>query len=211
MAEDDALQLPRGALEKEDESDDALFYAPPRLVTHIDDGAIGALTNFYRAMLPAGGVLLDLMSSWVSHLPGDVAYREVIGHGMNAQELAANPRLTRRFVQDLNKTPALDLPDASVDGAMICVSIQYLQKPVAVLKEILRALRPGAPLVISFSNRCFPTKAVALWQMIDMNMRAQLVAHYLQSAGFTDAEQHALVKDFPFGDGDPLTAVVGRG
>lgn len=209
MAEDEALQLPPGALEKQDTGDDALFYAQPRFVTHIDDGAIGALTHFYRAVLPPDGVLLDLMSAWVSHLPDDVAYREVIGHGMNAQELAANPRLTRWFVQDLNKNPALALADSSVDGAMICVSIQYLQKPVAVLKDILRALRPGAPLVISFSNRCFPTKAVALWPMIDMSMRAQLVAHYLQAAGFADIERHALVEDFSFG-GDPLTAVVGR-
>src|SRR5579864_2110919 len=107
--------LPPWSFEKDDPGDDAAFYAEARLTTHIDDGAIAALTAFYRSALPAGGVVLDLMSSCVSHLPGDVAYGEVIGHGMNAEELAANPQLTRWFVQDLNAEPRLPLPDASLD------------------------------------------------------------------------------------------------
>src|SRR5215469_9350856 len=129
MAED-ALGLPAGAFDKLDAEDDEVFYEPARLVCHIDDGAIAALSGFYRAVLPAGGVLLDLMSSWVSHLPSEIAYGEVIGHGMNAEELAANPRLSRWFVQNLNRNPVLPLEDDSVDAAMICVSIQYLQRPV---------------------------------------------------------------------------------
>ena len=116
MANDDALSgLPAGAFAKQDDEDDALFYAAPRLVTHIDDAAIAALTDFYRRCLPAGGVVLDLMSSWVSHLPAEARYGEVIGHGMNAEELAANPRLSRWFVQDLNREPRLPLEDASAD------------------------------------------------------------------------------------------------
>ncbi|MDU9792287.1 methyltransferase domain-containing protein, partial [Helicobacter pylori] len=80
---------------------------------------------------------------------------------------AANPRLARHFVQDLNAQPQLPLDTASVDAALICVSVQYLQRPVDVLSEIVRVLRPGAPVVISFSNRCFPTKAVAIWSALD--------------------------------------------
>jgi SAM-dependent methyltransferase len=91
-----------------------------------------------------------------------VSYAEVIGHGMNDAELAANPRIGRRFVQDLNRNPRLLLGDSSIDAALMCVSIQYLQQPVAVLHEVARILKPGQPLVISFSNRCFPTKAVAI-------------------------------------------------
>jgi hypothetical protein len=159
---DETLGLPQGAFARLDEADDAAFYEPARLVTHIDDNAIRVLRGLYREILPAGGVLLDLMSSWVSHLPADVQYAEIIGHGMNAEELAANPRLSRRFVQNLNRDTKLPLADASVDAAMICVSIQYLQQPVAVLRELVRVLRPGAPAVISFSNRCFWTKAVAV-------------------------------------------------
>src|SRR5437588_7066943 len=118
------LGLPSGAFAKLDAEEDELFYEPPRLVQHIDDGAIAALTGWYRAVLPAGGVLLDLMSSWVSHLPPEIGYGEVIGHGMNAAELAANPRFDRWFLQNLNRETRLPLADASLDAAMICVSIQ---------------------------------------------------------------------------------------
>src|SRR5437763_8181672 len=106
---DDRLGLPQGAFAKLDAEEDEFFYEPPRLVCHIDDGAIAALTEFYRTVLPAGGILLDLMSSWVSHLPPDIDYTEVIGHGMNATELAANLRLTRWFVQNLNRETNLPL------------------------------------------------------------------------------------------------------
>jgi SAM-dependent methyltransferase len=207
--EDDALGLPPGAFAKLDGEEDEAFYEPARLVCHIDDGAIAALTELYRAVLPAGGVLLDLMSSWVSHLPSEVAYAEVIGHGMNAEELAANPRLGRRFVQNLNRDPRLPLDDATVDAAMICVSIQYLQRPVDVLREAARVLRPGAPLVIGFSNRCFWTKAVAIWRALDDAGHAKLVELYLRHAGFEPIETRRLaewVEDMS----DPMTAVIGR-
>jgi hypothetical protein len=206
---DDGLGLPQGAFAKIDAEEDDLFYEPPRLVCHIDEGAIAALTEFYRVALPAGGVLLDLMSSWVSHLPPEIGYAEVIGHGMNATELAANPRLTRWFVQNLNRDTKLPLADTSVDAAMICVSIQYLQQPVTLLREVRRVLRPGAPLVISFSNRCFWTKAVAIWRALDDDGHARLVERYLGHAGFERIETHQLaewVEDVS----DPMTAVVGR-
>jgi SAM-dependent methyltransferase len=188
VSEGDAALFPPGALEKYDSGDDEAFYAEARLVTHIDDTAIETLTDFYRTVLPSGGVLLDLMSSWVSHLPPDIAYRAVIGHGMNAAELAANPRLMRWFTQDLNRDPALP--------------------PVSVLKELARVMRPGAPLVISYSNRCFPTKAVAVWHALDNQRRADLVSYYLKHAGFADIAVHRLIEeDCP---SDPMTAVVGR-
>jgi ubiquinone/menaquinone biosynthesis C-methylase UbiE len=128
---------------------------------------------------------------------------------MNAAELAANPRLTRCFVQNLNRETTLPLADASVDAAMICVSIQYLQQPVAVLREVARVLRPGGPLVISFSNRCFWTKAVAIWRALDDAGHARLVELYLRHAGFEQIETRQLaewVEDIS----DPMTAVVGR-
>ena len=199
--------LPPWAFEKDDPGDDAAFYAEARLVTHIDDGAIAALTDFYRRTLPAGGVVLDLMSSCVSHLPGDVVYAEVIGHGMNAVELAANPQLSRWFTHDLNRDPALPLEAASVDAAMICVGVQYLQRPVPVFQDLTRVLKPGAPLVVSFSNRCFPTKAVAIWMRLDDRAHAALVEAYMRAAGFAGVETHVLA------DGsrcDPLFAVLGR-
>ena len=206
---DDGLGLPHGAFAKIDAEEDELFYEPPRLVNHIDDGAIAALTQFYRTALPAGGILFDLMSSWVSHLPPEIEYAEVIGHGMNATELTANPRLSRWLVQNLNREARLPLADGSVDAAMICVSIQYLQQPVSVLRDVARVLRPGAPLVISFSNRCFWTKAVAIWRSLDDDGHARLVERYLDHAGFETIETHRLaewVEDVS----DPMIAVVGR-
>ena len=201
--------MPEGAFAKIDAEEDEVFYEPSRLVHHIDDNAIAALTEFYRKALPADGVLLDLMSSWVSHLPPEVAYAEIIGHGMNAAELAANPRFTRWFVQNLNRDARLPLRDDSVDAAMICVSIQYLQEPVAVLREVGRVLRPGSPLVISFSNRCFWTKAVAIWRALDDDGHAYLIKRYLSAAGFDRIEKHLLAKWVEDED-DPMIAVVGR-
>jgi SAM-dependent methyltransferase len=206
---DNGLGLPQGAFSKIDTEEDEIFYEPPRLVCHIDDNAISALTQFYRRVLPAGGTLLDLMSSWISHLPTEIDYAEVIGQGMNAAELAANPRLSRWFIQNLNRDPRLPLVGDSVDAAMICVSIQYLQQPVAVLRDVARVLRPGGPLVVSFSNRCFWTKAVAIWRALDDDGHARLVELYLRHAGLEQIETHRLaewVEDVS----DPLIAVVGR-
>jgi SAM-dependent methyltransferase len=206
---EDELGLPHGAFTKLDDEEDEIFYEPPRLVCHIDDGAIAALTGLYRNLLPPDGVLLDLMSSWVSHLPPDIAYKEVIGHGMNAAELAANPRLSRWFIQNLNREASLPLGDASLDAAMICVSIQYLQQPIEVLREVARLLRPGAPLVISFSNRCFWTKAVAIWRSLDDEGHVHLVERYLRQAGFARIETHR-VAEWIEDVSDPMFAVVGR-
>ncbi len=200
-------ELPPEAFRKEDAGDDAEFYAPARLVTHIDEAAARALTSYYRATLPAGGVLLDLMSSWVSHLPPEAAFTEVIGHGMNAEELGANPRLTRSFVQNLNRTPALPLAAESCDAALCCVGVQYLQHPVEVFSEVLRVLRPGAPFLVSFSNRCFATKAVAIWRSLDSSGHAALVRLYMERAGFEEVRAEVLR------DGsasDPLIVVMGR-
>ncbi|MGA9012036.1 MAG: methyltransferase domain-containing protein [Acetobacteraceae bacterium] len=197
--------LPEAAFDKVDPSPDAEFYAYPRFVTHIDDGAIAAVTRVYRESLPAGGAVLDLMSSWVSHLPEDIAYASVVGHGMNEEELAANPRLSRWFVQDLNIDPALPLGDGVFDGACLCVSVQYLQRPVDVFRQVRRVLQPGAPFVVSFSNRCFPTKAVAIWQSLSGPDQQHLIGAYMRQARFTDVAGRAST---PW-EGDPLWSVIG--
>ena len=203
----DAIDLPPQAFDKQDDGDDLAFYAPPRLVTHIDAGAVAALTDLYREVIPAGARVLDLMSSWVSHLPPDRDYAQVIGHGMNEAELAANPRLTRWWTQDLNRDPVLPLGDGSVDAALACVGVQYLQRPFDVFGEVRRVLTPGAPFIVSFSNRCFPTKAVAIWRALDPSGQAGLVRLYLDRAGFAETETRLLADGRR---GDPLIAVIGR-
>jgi SAM-dependent methyltransferase len=201
-------ELPPDWFSRLDESPDELFYASPRLVTHIDGAAIGAVTDLYREYFPPGGDVLDLMSSWVSHLPLDVSYRRVVGVGMNAEELAANPRLDTWFVQNLNERPTLPFADGEFDGAAICVSVDYLTRPVEVLRECGRVMRAGGPIVIAFSNRCFPTKIVAAWRMLDDRGHQELVARYLAAAGNWSAIE--MLDRSPGRGSDPLWAVVAR-
>lgn len=199
--------IPPEAFARLDEGDDAEFYGPVRLVTHIDDSAIAALRDFYATTLTPGGDVLDLMSSWVSHLPDGLPLGEVIGHGMNAEELRNNPRLTHWFVQDFNRDLALPLDDASLDAALCCASVQYLQNPIAVFSEVRRVLRPGAPFIVSFSNRCFWTKAVAIWRSLVLEDHARLVQLYFYRAGYSSITAHVLRDG---SNSDPLIAVVGR-
>ena len=203
--------FPAGAFRRQDETPDEHFYRQPRFVTHIDAGATHAVTQLYREFFPAGGRILDLMSSWVSHLPPEVDYAQVVGLGLNAAELATNPRLSARVVQNLNTTPRLPFEDARFDAAGCTVSIDYLTDPVAVLRDLNRVLVPGGPAVISFSNRCFPSKAVALWHALDDAGHVELVRRELEAAGFSDLL--TLDRSPRTGgrrSGDPLYAVVGR-
>ena len=202
-------ELPEGAFGRMDETPDEEFYRTPRLVTHIDDRTIAAVTQLYREFFPPGGEIVDLMSSWVSHLPTEIEYRRVIGLGMNEVELGRNDRLDAYVVQDLNVYPKLPFGNAEFDGAGICVSIDYLTRPVEVLREVGRVLRVGAPLVISFSNRCFPSKAVAVWHQLDDRGHMRLVEDYLREAG-NWGDVRGLDRSPRRMFSDPLYAVVGR-
>lgn len=210
--------FPDWFFDRDDPSPDTRFYGPPRLVTHIDDGAIAAVGELYAELgldgaAPAPRRVLDLMSSWVSHLRSAPA--ELVVLGMNAAELAANPMATERVVRDLNADPTLPFGDASVDAVLCCVSVDYLVHPVEVLAGAARVLRPGAPVVLTFSNRCFPTKAVHGWLATDDAGRGEIVRAYVRRAGgFTEPE---LTCRTPPGRaaggryrGDPLYAVVAR-
>jgi SAM-dependent methyltransferase len=202
-------QIPEEAFRRTDETPDEEFYRTPRLVTHIDEGAIAAVTQLYRELFPAGGEILDLMSSWVSHLPPEITYRRVIGLGMNEVELRRNERLDSYIVQNLNTNPGLPFGEAEFDGVGICVSIDYLTRPVEVLREVGRVLKVGAPLIVTFSNRCFPTKAVEIWQQLDDRGHMRLVERYFEEAGNFD-----YIQSFDRSPrrmySDPLYAVIGR-
>ena len=181
--------IPARLLARIDESPDPLFYAQPRFVTHIDEATIEALTQVYRERLPEDGRILDLMSSWVSHLPEEARYARVAGLGMSAEELAANPRLTDSVVYDLNSVdakPRLPYEDASFDAVVIAVSVQYLIHPVEVFAEIRRVLRPGGEALVAVSHRVFPTKAVALFRSTPPAERPRVVAAYFERAGGFD-------------------------
>ncbi|KAH6791028.1 S-adenosyl-L-methionine-dependent methyltransferases superfamily protein [Perilla frutescens var. frutescens] len=176
-------------------SPDREFYAFPRFVTHVDDNFISNLTNLYGEILRPEMEILDLMSSWVSHLPEQVAYKKVVGHGLNAQELARNPRFDYFFVKDLNKDQHLEVEDSSFDAVLCTVSVQYLQQPEKVFAEVFRVLRPGGVLIVSFSNRLFYEKAIAAWRDGTTYSRVQLVVQYFQCVeGFT---QPQIIRKFP--------------
>ncbi len=200
-------QIPEEAFRRADETPDEEFYRTPRLVTHIDDGAIAAVTQLYREFFPNNSEILDLMSSWVSHLPPEVEYRRVIGLGMNEVELRHNERLDSYILQNLNTNPRLPFGEAEFDGCGICVSIDYLTGPVEVLREVGRVLKVDAPLIITFSNRCFPSKAVAVWHQLDDRGHMRLVESYLEEAGnFRNVRSLDRSPRRVFGD--PLYAVV---
>ena len=180
-----AKAFPAQFFERVDDSPDSLFYRDARLVTHIDDATIAALTVFYAEFLPVDTSVLDLMSSWVSHLP-EVRYRHVAGLGMNAEELAANPRLDTRIVHDLNADPRLPFASGTFDRAVVAVSVQYLVQPVAVFEDLRRVLEPGGQVAIAMSHRCFPTKAIFAFRALSPADRVRVVGAYLERAGYVD-------------------------
>ena len=199
--------FPPAAYERDDESSDVQFYSFPRKVVHIDDGAIAALGRLYAELLPAGGRVLDLMSSWRTHLPSGFVAREVVGVGLNAEEMADNPQLTSHVVHDLNREPRLPFGDDELDGAVCAVSVQYMTHPVQVFSDVARVLRRGAPFIVSFSNRCFPTKAVAVWLNSSDADHVLLVRAYFEAAeGWRDIRD----ADRSPANGDPLYAVWAR-
>jgi len=203
---------------KLDESNDLQFYEQPRFVTHVDAGFIDQLTDLYRQRLQPQSRVLDLMSSWVSHLPQELGLAHVEGHGMNADELARNPQLDHYFVQNLNQTQLLPLPDQSFDAVLNTVSVQYLQRPEAVFAEIYRILKPGGLCIVSFSNRMFYQKAIQAWRDGSESDRVNLVKGYFASVpGFSPPEVVARISSIPavlqmlgMAGGDPFYAVIAR-
>jgi len=202
---------------KQDDTNDLNFYDSPRLVTHVDNSFIDRLRDLYQSELQPDTRILDLMSSWVSHLP-EMQFAHVEGHGMNSEELAKNPRLDHYFVQNLNQDPKLPLEDEDFDAVLITVSIQYLQYPEAVLSEIYRVLKPNGVVIISFSNRMFYQKAIAAWRDGTDTDRVNLVKQYFQSVdGFTEPKVVVHQPPLPgflqmlgLAGGDPFYGLVAR-
>ncbi len=189
-----------------DETPDEDFYQSPRMVAHVDEGTLTALTEFYRSFIPQHSDVLDLMSSWISHLPAEVQLGRVVGLGMNADELAANTQLTQWSVQNLNDQPILPYASESFDRALIVVSIQYLRRPIDVLLSVHNVLREGAEIAIAMSHRLFPTKAIVAFQSLSVNERMNLVRYYLDKAGFREIK---LIDCSP-PNADPLWIVTGK-
>jgi SAM-dependent methyltransferase len=197
--------------ERMDESDDAAFYALPRKVVHLDPEALRAVERWYAEIVPEDGELLDLMSSWRSHLPAHPRARRIVGLGMSAEEMSDNPALTEHVVHDLNREPRLPFADESFDAAILTVSLQYLIHPIEVFRDVARVLRAGAPFAVVLSHRCFPTKAVKIWhQCQSMRERMELGMAYFQYAGGYADVVGVDLRPGARGEEDPVLAVIGR-
>ena len=203
---------------KLDTGNDREFYDVPRFVTHVDGGFIDRLTNLYHDRLTPNTRIFDMMSSWVSHLPDDIQFEHIYGHGLNGEELAKNPRLDEYFVQNLNQDQKIPLADASVDAVLNTVSVQYLQYPEAIFAEVYRILKPDGIAIFSFSNRMFYHKAIEAWRDGSENDRVELVKGYFKSVpGFSEPESIVHVSQVPdflrmvgISGGDPFYAVIAK-
>jgi SAM-dependent methyltransferase len=201
---------PPGSFEREDESDDGWFYASPRLVVHIDEGAIAAVSQLFKDLIPADSAVLDLMSSWRSHWPQGHAKSGLVGLGLNAEEMKDNPDLDDYVVHNVNNDPVLPFADEIFDATVITVSPQYLTRPVETFQQVNRVLKPGGIVIVTFSNRMFPTKAVRIWRTSSDQGHMDLVKSYMENAGnFVDI-QAGFVNAEQSPPADPIFAVVSR-
>lgn len=203
---------------KLDDSEDSFFYSFPRFVNHVDDNFINQLTEVYRQQLQPHTRILDLMSSWVSHLPSEMTFSHIEGHGMNEEELKKNKQLNHYFVQNLNQNLELPLKDEDFDAVLCTVSVQYLQYPEAIFSEIARVLKPNGIVIISFSNRMFYQKAISAWRDATDRQRIHLVKSYFQSVPnfsppqiiATQPEIPAILQMLGMGSKDPFYALFAR-
>ncbi len=196
--------------QRQDESDDSLFYTNPRFVVHIDDGAIAAVSKTFQDLIPPNSVVLDLMSSWRSHWPQDHPKQRLVGLGLNAAEMADNPDLDEHVVHNVNLNPVLPFEDATFDAVVITVSVQYLTSPIETFQQVNRILKPGGLFIVTFSNRMFFTKAVLVWRNSSDQSRLELVATYLDAAGNFEDIRGGFTNPDHSPPGDPLFAVTGR-
>ena len=201
---------------KSDISDDEIFYQQPRFVHHLSDSFRNRLTSLYSEYLLNHHIILDLMSSWVSHLPSNISYKKVIGHGMNEAELSSNERLDRFFVQNLNKKQNMPIEDSSFDVGLIVAGWQYLQYPEKVSLELSRVIKSDSLLIISFTNRAFWTKAPNIWTYSSEEKRIEYVTSVLTSNGWriekilNEKTQDKKLFGFYSSESDPFFSVIAR-
>ena len=201
---------PPESFERVDESNDSLYYSFPRLVVHIDQQAIEAVGRLFRDLIPAGVVVLDLMSSWRSHWPQGHPKDRMVGLGLNSEEMAENPDLHEYIIHDVNHEPVLPLNDETFEAVVLTVSAQYLTRPVETFQQVNRVLKTGGVFIVTFSNRMFPTKAVRIWRESTDQGRMDLVTSYMESAGNFGQVRAGFVNPDNSPPADPIFAVVGH-
>ena len=210
------MRLSKEDRTKLDISDDEIFYQYPRYVHHLSKSFRTRLTDLYSQYLCNHHVILDLMSSWVSHLPPNTKYKKVIGHGMNASELKANDRLDSYWVQNFNKIQNMPFEDSSIDVGLIVAGWQYLQYPEKISLELSRIIKSDSYLIISFTNRAFWTKSPNIWSYSSEEQRIEYVKSVLASNGWSiekiiiEKTQEKKVFGFYSVESDPFFSVIAR-
>ena len=210
------MKLSNEDRDKSEISDDEIFYQQPRFVHHLSDSFRTRLTTLYSEYLLNHHIILDLMSSWVSHLPTNIRYKKVIGHGMNQAELSSNERLDSFFVQNLNKKQNMPIEDSSIDVGLIVAGWQYLQYPEKVSLELSRIIKSDSLLIISFTNRAFWTKAPNIWTYSSEEKRIEYVTSVLTANGWriekvlNEKTQDKKLFGFYSSESDPFFSVIAR-
>jgi len=182
---------------REDDRSDEDFYAKERHVSHIDELARKNLADLYGQKLAKGSLVLDLMSSWQSHLPEAIDLKGLHGLGMNAVEMAANKSLTEFSVHDLNLDPSIPFPDETFDTVICSLSVEYLTQPFDVYRDVSRVLKPNGSFIVVFSNRWFPTKTIRLWSGLHEFERMGLVLEYFLDSGRFDRMETLSLRGYP--------------
>ncbi len=186
--------FPSEYFSRHDNSNDTLFYQVPRKTVYIDDHTIASLSELLLELLPPGGTYLDLMSGWRSHIPDELQPAQVAGLGLNAQEMAENCQLDEFMVHDLSKEPSLPFGEQQFDAVLCTVSVQYLIKPIEVFREVNRVLKPGGVFIVTFSDRCFPRKTIAIWLATTATQHRALVTRYFEVSGnWTDTSTGSVI------------------
>ena len=199
-----AAPFPPGFFDRYDEQPDGVFYEPLRLVTHIDDGAIAAVGELYdRARADRRRARPDV----VVGLPLPAAAG--VADGARHERRRAGPQPDgdggRRPRPQRRPAPAVRRRARSTPSTC-CVSVDYLVRPVEVFADVARVLRPGGLFVCTFSNRCFPTKAIRGWLANDDMRPAGHRARLLRGVGRRSPRRRwpTATRARP---GDPLYAV----
>jgi hypothetical protein len=175
------------------EDADAGFYTDPRLVTHIDERAISVISYIYGQTLHNGMKVLDLMSSWRSHVPQNLKLDSLVGLGLNQEEMLQNPQLTNNVIHDLNRDPLLPFTDNEFDAVICTVSVEYLIHPFEVFREISRILKTDGYFIVTFSNRWFPPKVIRIWtELHDFERMGFVLEYFLQSGLYKNIKTYSM-------------------
>ncbi|MFC1824324.1 class I SAM-dependent methyltransferase [Thermodesulfobacteriota bacterium] len=186
------------AFSRLDDSDDRQFYSMDRFVNHLDSVALKTVEKLIGELIVEEHPrILDLMAGWDSHIPAYLQSTQIVGLGLNQNELKNNKALKAFFMHDLNRDPDLPFPDDYFDAVLNTVSVDYMTKPIHVFTEVGRILKPGGLFLVIFSNRMFPEKAIRIWREAGEEERVIYVEEFFNLSCAFENPVHFVSKGKP--------------